>query len=346
MSPAILSAHITRGEHHSTVTNFFDFQQLDAFHHPEVLRVIYGESWYSVFVTQGESAMLHVFCPQPLPATTSQPAQFDIEPFIGYNGPVLNTTDLAFREVALLEYSRLARERGVIAEIIRFSPILHNSSVFEGSAQLQVFRAKDIVVTPCYADAEAQLAAFTAKCRSSVRRGLRDCTTEVLDKAYWSDFVAFYYASLDRLNAECKWYYSPELFARAEQSDFFQVYVVKYQGQWASVSLVIDHPLAGYYFVAASSEVPVQGANEYLVHSIAVHLAQKGIEQLILGGGNTASDDDPLLRFKRKFAHEPTSLVMGKIVHDKPAFSDRIADALAHKPELTEVNFFLKYRLL
>jgi hypothetical protein len=168
----------------------------------------------------------------------------------------------------------------------------------------------------------------------------------VLDKAAdWDAFVQFYYASLDRIGAERKWYYSPELFSRAAQSDLFQVYVVCHQGNWASLSLVIEHPLAGYYFAAASSQQPVQGANELLVFGIAQRLAQQDVPYLILGGGNTASEDDYLLRFKSKFAQKTAPLILGRAVHDESRFTELVGAAIAAKPELAEVRFFLKYRL-
>lgn len=340
-----LQLQTAQGSYPAAATNFFDFAHLDAFHHPEVLTVLYGDAWHSVLVTGDDGqALLHSYVPQPLP--DGQPG-FDIEPFIGYAGPVTSAGSTpAFREAALELYSAHCREAGIIAEIVRFSPILANADTFADSAHLKVFAAKDIVVAECHADEAAQLAAFNTKCRSSVKRGLRDCTAEMLDKeADWDAFVAFYYASLDRIGAERKWYYPTDIMARAAKSDFFQVYVIRYQGEWASLSLVIDHPLASYYFAAASGSQPVQGANEYLLFSIAQTIGQRGGKHLILGGGNTAAEDDPLLRFKRKFAHELTPLMLGRCAHDPARLEQLVNEAVAKRPELADVRFFLKYRL-
>jgi len=340
-----LQLQTARGGYPAAATNFFDFAQLDAFHHPEVLSVLYGDAWHSVLITDDQGqALLHSFFLQPLP---DGQAGFDIEPFIGYAGPVLTTDSTPdFREMALVQYSEHCRSMGIVAEVVRFSPILANANEFIDSAQLQIFSAKDIIVAQCYADEAFQLASFQSKCRSSVKRGLRDCTAEMLDKDKdWDEFVAFYYASLGRINADKKWFYPLEVMARAAASDFFQVYVIRYQGEWASLSLVISHPLASYYFAAASGSQPVQGANEYLLFYIAQTIGKQGGKHLILGGGNSAAEDDPLLRFKRKFSQELTPLLMGRSVHDQEHLTKLITDAIAKRPEIAGARFFLKYRL-
>lgn len=338
-----LSVNARQGAYPESAPDWFNFEELDAFHTAEVLGVVHGSAWMGVLITDGQAALLHAFRAQPLP----QGPGFDIDPFIGYAGPVLSAGATAeFRERALRAYSQWCREQDIVAEITRFSPVLHNDAVFADSGQLVVFQAKELVVSSCHDDEAAQLAAFASKCRSSVRRGMRDCTTRRLDKATeWDNFVAFYYASLDRIGADRRWYYSPEFFACARQSAVFQAHGV-FQGEaLASAALLIEQPRAGYYFLAASSEPAVQGANEFLIYSLCRHLARQGTAHLILGGGNTAQEDDPLLRFKRKFAPDLTPLVLGKMVHQPAAFAQLVAAAVARQPELAEVRFFLKYRI-
>lgn len=340
-----LNIQTAQGTYPAAAFQLFNFNQLDAFHHPEVLTVLYGEAWQAVLLTDDTGqALLHAYVPQPLPGET---AGFDIEPFIGYAGPVFTSgAESAFKEAALALYSEHCRAAGIIAEVVRFNPLLGNANDFAQSNYVRVFPAKDIVVAECYANESQQLAAFQTKCRSSVKRGQRDCTHEMLDKTTeWSAFVEFYYASLQRIGADRKWYYPAEIMARAAQSNFFQVYVVKCNGEWASLSLVIEHPLASYYFAAASGSQPVQGANEFLLFTIAQAVGRAGGRWLVLGGGNTASEDDPLLRFKRKFSHELTPLLMGSIAHDPARLATLVQEAVDRRPELADVRFFLKYRL-
>ncbi|ALW87107.1 hypothetical protein AUC43_19725 [Hymenobacter sedentarius] len=340
---AVITVAVERGNYPPIASTYFNFEELDAFHAPEVLRTVYGSSWFGLVITAGDMAFLHAYQPQALP----QGEGLDIDPFIGYAGPMVTSSASAeFCDQAATAYSAWCREQGIIAEIIRFNPILRNDAVYALSSTIEVFKAKDIVVVACNPNEEAQLASFSTKCRSSVKRGIRDCTFEKLDKTTnWDAFVAFYMASLHRIGADPRWSFSPEFFARAAQSSVFQVYAVRHEDKLASVSLVIEHPLAGYYFLAASSEQPVQGANEYLVYGISQRLAQMGCPRLVLGGGNSADEDDALLRFKKKFAPALIPLMLGKLVHEPQAFNQLVAAAIARRPELEAMRFFLKYRL-
>ena len=338
----MLNVSVTRGAYPAEATAFFQFDQLDAFHTPEVMQLMYDNTWYGVLISAGNEAFLHSFQPLSVP----QGGSLDIDPFIGYTGPVLTADPSdAFREQAVAAYSAWCRAHGIIAEIMRFNPVLHNDEAFKSSV-IGVFNAKNIVVASCFPTVEAQLASFASQCRSSVKRGLRDCTFGPLDKATeWEAFVEFYMASLHRIGADPRWGYTPEIFARMAQSDMFQPYAVKHNGELASASLVIQHPLASYYFLAASSEQPIQGANEYLVFGICQEVARLGGSHLILGGGNNASDDDPLLKFKKKFAAELSPLMLGRLVHQPQAFEELVAATVVARPELEAVRFFLKYRL-
>ena len=339
----MLNVSVTRGAYPAEATTFFQFDQLDAFHTPEVMRLMYDDTWYGVLISAGNEAFLHSFQPLSVP----QGGSLDIDPFIGYTGPVLTADPSdAFREEAVEAYSAWCRAHGIIAEIMRFNPVLHNDEAFQSSPAIGVFKAKDIVVANCYPTEEAQLASFATKCRSSVKRGMRDCTFGPLDKTTeWDAFVEFYMASLQRIGADPRWAYTPEILARMGKSDLFQLYGVQHNGELSSASVVLAHPLASYYFLAASSEQPVQGANEYLLFGICKQVALQGGTHLILGGGNNAAEDDPLLRFKKKFAPEFSPLMLGRVAHEKQAFNQLVSATVAARPELEEVRFFLKYRL-
>ena len=78
---------------------------------------------------------------------------------------------------------------------------------------------------------------------------------------------------------------------------------------------------------------------------ILLHLVNESHFQQPSSCGNNASDDDPLLKFKKKFAAELSPLMLGRLVHQPQAFEELVAATVAARPELEAVRFFLKYRL-
>ena len=206
-----LKVHLECARHHVRAFEFFNFSSLDAFHNADVLSVVHGRDWRSVLITDGRDAWLHAFAKTPIGET----GHFDVDPFLGYAGPVATTPDRRFIEAALQTHAEVCRAEKIIAEVFRFNPLLGNHAAFDGTAT-RVVRAKDIIIATCAADEGAQMRTFTKSCRSSVRRGLRDLAFEALEGASGMDaFASLYRRSLGRLDSEAKWYFPDAFFARA-----------------------------------------------------------------------------------------------------------------------------------
>lgn len=329
--------------YHKKAFELIDFSTLDAFHNSDVLGTIFGDAWQSVLITCGQFYFLHSFSKNAIGNT----GWFDIEPFMGYAGPVCNTDDRGFIDEALRLYSDVCREENITAEIMRLNCILGNHIPFENHDKMRVFPAKEIVLVSCINEKSEQLRQFADTCRRRVKRGLKDCEFRKLEtNDELAKFVDFYGRSLQRVNADMRWYFSDEFFERVSKSEAFEVYSVWKDGIMASASLVIMHPLAAYYFLAANSDDLVPGAGELLIYGIAQAVAAKNISSLILGGGNSTAMDDPLLRYKKKFARETHTFYMGKMIYNKQVFDRLCLKAVMIKPSLKDMNFFLKYRLV
>ena len=339
--PLSLEVHLERARHHARAVEFFDFSRLDAFHHADVLSVVHGGDWRSVLITDGRDAWLHAFANAPIGET----GHFDVDPFLGYAGPVATTPDRPFVETALDAHTEVCRAENIIAEVFRFNPLLGNHAALKGTAT-RVVRAKDIIIAECAADEDAQMRTFTKSCRSSVRRGLRDHAFEALDGGSGMDaFAGLYRRSLDRLGSKARWYFPDAFFARVCASDHFAAYGVRKGAELVSAALAIHHPAGAYYFLAANADAQVQGANELLVYGIARAAFARGARRLILGGGHGDDETDALFRFKAKFAHSATPFFIGLMAHDPETLEALRAEAIAHRPELAEAPYFLNYRL-
>ncbi|MSO55094.1 MAG: GNAT family N-acetyltransferase [Rhodospirillales bacterium] len=336
-----VSVHVETGRHTPLVAQFFEAARLDAFHDAEILSVVFGAEWRSVLVTDGTNALLSAIVTAPIGTTGLR----DIDPFLGYAGPVSTTADKAFLAEALVAYAEWCRGERIVAEVARFSPILENHRVFTGTA-VDVVPAKEIVVAECHDDEAAQLATFSKSCRASVKRGLRDHAFEVVDKNRDLDAVVdFYHRALDRLESERRWYFSPEFFGRVQKSSRCVLYRAMNDGRMISAAMAIHHSLAAYYFLAANDAQQLQGANELVVYGICRDAAARGAQHLIMGGGHKPTPEDALFRFKGKFATDPTPFHIGRMVHDPVALAALKDAAVKADPGLKESRYFLSYRL-
>ncbi len=332
-----------KAKHHQNTCEYFDFNKLDAFHNEDILSVIYGNEWYSILITENDKALLHAFSKLRIGETE----WYDIEPFLGYSGPITNTNDERFIAEALKLYSNLCKEENVIAEVMRFNCILRNYIFFKAVPFLQISPAKQIVIVDCLKNDQEQLKQFSEPCRRRVKKGIRNCKFKVFNETkQWEQFSNFYSNSLKRTGADKKWFLPSSFFERARYSSYFNVYSVLHEGELVSASLVVEHPLAAYYLLAGNSDKLVPGASESLIFYITRSLTNKDIPFLILGGGNSPAEDDSLLRFKRKFARTTQTFFIGKMIHIPEIFQKLCNKAIRINPGIKNTEFFLKYRLV
>jgi hypothetical protein len=333
---------VEKGKIPKRAQDFFDFSKLDAFHTSEVLSVIYGEEWYAVLIFSEKEAMFHTFSKQSIPGTE----YYDIEPFLGYAGPVSNSTDKLFLKQALDIYSEFCKNEKIIAEIVRFNPLLNNQILFKQNDLLKVFLAKEIIITKTHKEEDLQLSEFSTNRKRNIKAAKKSCYLNLQEtNKDIDDFLKIYIDSLDRVNANKAWYFSDDFFQRVCLSSKFKLFEARNSENVFSTCILINHPLASYYLLAANSIPPMNGANDYLIYEINRWSAHKAIDHVILGGGNTTSEDDALLLYKKRFVKKTTAFYMGKIIHVPHIFDILCKEAISKKPELTETNFFLKYRL-
>jgi hypothetical protein len=324
------------------IKELFAAHQMDLGHEPEMISAV-DEEWYSILVVDGDRALAHAISPKPIGKT----GLYDVEPFMGYGGFLANSDDQSFLQEALFGYSEACRGLKIVAELIRFDPLLLNHQRFMRRAELNVVPAKPVIIVNCENDFETQILHFSAKCRGKLRRGLANFHVRSLDKSREIDsFRNLYEGSITRMATERHWLFSDHFYSKIAASPLFEIQSVWSNDNLAAAAVVGHHPTGSHYILAAHSAEYLTGAGERLIYEIARKGASRGQQRLMLGGGNTPASDDPLLLYKSKFAKTAATFYIGMFVHDRPNFEILQARAMALRPEIRNQSFFLKHRLL
>ena len=331
---------LTENNHPPQFDVLFAKTSRDAFHESAVLSAV-ASRWYSVLIIDRGMAFHNAFAPSPIGDTGFS----DVEPLMGYAGPLANTADGKFIGNALEAYSAACRELKIVAELVRFNPLLNNHLAFLAQSSIEVICAKRVVVMACSTDEETLLAQFSKGCRRDVRLGLRRYTFRRLAASETIRFRELYEASVRRLNSDFRWLFSDRLYRAAAGSDLFSIYGVYDWQRLVSASLVLHHETCSHYVLAANAPDYPAGANELLIYGIARESAGRGINRLMLGGGITSSAADGAFRFKQKFAAGALDFHIGKIVHDRASYLCLCAAAAAAVPDLANSPLLMKYRL-
>jgi UDP-N-acetylbacillosamine alanyltransferase len=318
-----------RGAHAPRVADLFG-AGLDVFQREDVLTPLYGDTWESVLCVEGRHAMLHTIVPVPIGTSGMR----DVEPFFGYAGPVL-TRDCppAFVKSAWQSYSAACRERGIVAEVIRFQPDRANHVPYIDVKSLALWQGRQIAYVPVIqGDDDAQLAVYTPACRRQIRSARRRCrvTRVVSDHSEWLTYRRLAHRCLTRNHAARRWYFDDDFFARLRQSPAFSLWAVRSgtSDEMLSAAIVVAaRDVVHTLFVANAEPSQLRGAHDLLTHAIVRKARQEGYRWVCLGGGRSTALDDALLRFKLKFGSgSARSLPIGFAVHDAGAYA-----ALCHQ---------------
>jgi serine/alanine adding enzyme len=329
-----------RGGHPPGLRDKIGQERLDLYHEPDTLDLIYDD-WWSVLITEGDQAFASCFGRRPIGGT----GLFDIEPVMGYAGLLTNTVDPSFLARALEAYSAACRDLGVVAELIRFNPLLEDQLPFSGQPSVTVLGAKEVVACRCSENPDAILAGFSASRRKLVTRMAGRLTSRLLDKAHEIHlFRALYDAAMVRLETDAGWRFGDGFYDGVAANPRYAFVSVWKDDRLLAACLIGCRPPIAHYVIAANTADYVEGAGERLIFEAALEAARRGCDQLILGGGVTGAADDGLLVFKERFAPDTRTFHIGKMVHDEARYRALCEAAIAAKPSLNTSRQLLLYR--
>jgi len=299
--------------------------------------------WYGIMVTDGRRAFAHAVAPKPIPGTP----WYDVGPFMGYEGFLTTSSEQSFLAEALSAYSEACKSLRIVAELIRFNPVLKNHVPYLDRDELDVVAAKSIVVVSCERDEQRQIDHFSTSCRRSVRQGLRKLQARLLDKSSEMDlFRQLYERSLERLGAAPHWRFDDRFYSSVAACPAFKIQSVWSGDKLAAAGLIGAHPTAWHCLLLGTADDRPRWVVPRLIYETARRAAEAGCRNLILGGGVTASPDDSLLQFKVRFASKLTTFFIGKMQHDKVEFARLSEQAISARPDIAESGYFLKHRLV
>lgn len=325
-----------------------DFQ--DIYFEPEygeLCRIIEGGSVEVFELKTDHGRVRSMFLKRPLPAELD-PGQtyFDITTPYGYGGPLImeltGDKDRLVREFSE-RFSRYCREEGIVCEFIRFHPLLHNAADFKD--QYETVYMRKTVVTDLEGVTDPLLEQFSKSARKTIRRGLKDgARIEVIEKPDNLDaFMAIYYDTMDRNEAEDFYFFSKEYFDHLchHLNDHF-INVNIYLGEECIAS--------GIYFTYDEiMQIHLSGTKReflhlspaYLLRNGAINWAnEQGIRYVHHGGGVTNDPEDQLFQFKSRFTrNEPLDFHIGKKIYLPAVYED-----MTEKSGKSEATYFPKYR--
>jgi hypothetical protein len=304
-----------------------------------------GRALLFVFDSAGDR-LVYPFLLRPIERIGGEPAPAgawnDVESAYGFSGPLATTADTAFLGSAWNEFDDWCRRERVIAEFVRFHPLLRNERFRPSEMATNVVR-QHVVLDLTQTD-EAIWSGYTKQNRNMIRKAERlgvRCEIGSLQERL-SAFVELYHLTMDRNEAAGDYYFSAEHF-RALAAAPNLLCGALLEGELVALSLFLLGEGRIHYHLSGCNEKGLRAAaNNLILHTVVREAKRRGLLAFHFGGGRTGVADDALLRFKSGFSGARAPVVIGCRVHNEDVY--RKACALRRSQVGVPAGFFLAYR--
>ena len=234
---------------------------------------------------------------------------YDLITPYGYGGPVIRRLAEGADKDALIaaymaDFQHFARENNIVAEFIRFHPMVGNGVDFR-QAYNSVFDRKTVGTTLSYENViETE---FSKHRRKDIRRILKnpEIRYEVNEHPEQLDeFVDVYYSTMSRDQASQYYYFT---------KDYFRAMLASFPDHIITGKVFLGDTLIamGVYFrygkylhahlSGTVSEYMAYSPAYILKYALALYGHEKGYAVIHYGGGTSNAPDNSLYKFKREF---------------------------------------------
>jgi hypothetical protein len=244
---------------------------------------------------------------------------FDVQSPYGYGGPVATTYEKNFLSRAWDAYFEWCRERRIVAEFIRFHPLLENWRFYWGD----VIDDRETVWVDLAI--ENVLDSYHLLRRRNILKAKQGSLSVswAPKESFLQYFIPLYEAMLDKKTA-AEFYFFNWSYYKALLDCTTCYCAVCWRGNEAVAAgiFLLHGETMEYHLGAASADGQKSGAMTLLLHEAALLAQRRGAKAFHLGGGTDRMPENSLLFFKRGFSDRRGLFKIGKYVHEARLYSN------------------------
>lgn len=275
---------------------------------------------------------------------------FDVSTPYGYGGHLIKPTQESFRteliEIFYKKFGEFCKERKIVSEFIRFSPLLENHR--DINKAIEVIFMRKVVSTkllshedPLYSQVKKRKRNDANKLR---RKGLQ--TVFKFSPKSFDKELEIYYDTMKRNNASHFYYFSKE---------YFNKMLVSLSKNILVVNVILDKKIIGFdlcfiykNFIHSHLAGTRHGYLKYSPNDLSsVDIIKwghnNGYKEYYTGGGVSNDEDDSLYSYKKAFAkNSDLNFYIGKKVWDQQSY-DYLSSFICEDKD-NDNAYFPKYR--
>ena len=278
------------------------------------------ESKMFVYENERGDMAIYPFLKRPIEQNIFQGEFFDIETAYGYGGPLVTSSEVNFLEEFETSFLKYCAEENIIAEFIRFHPLIKNENIFKKN--IQILHNRYTV----WLDLSNQIEDIWMHQISTQNRNIiRKCEKNGLKVEVGEDyftFVEIYKQTMKKVNADVFYYFDDEYYQKIKSNENMVVlYVKKGEEIIAAAVFMVYGEFCHYHLAGSKEEFLKLSPNNLLLWEAIKYAKSRECKKFHFGGGLTDSTEDSLFRFKSRFSKEKADFYIGKRIHNQQVYN-------------------------
>lgn len=244
---------------------------------------------------------------------------YDIETPYGYGGPVANRDDPELLECFETEFLDYCKKKHIIAEFIRFHPLLKNENSF--GQNIEVLHNRTTVWLDLKKSLDEIWMADISKQNRNIIRKCKKNGLYVEQSTNYKEFREIYEQTMQRVGAGKFYFFGKSYYDGMNNDVHYMLMRVRRNEDTLACAVFMRQGIYFHYHLSGSAPEFLKLSPNNLLLWEAIKYAKKiGCEIMHFGGGLTDSEEDTLFQFKRKFSHGRADFFIGKRVHDEEIY--------------------------
>lgn len=275
---------------------------------------------------------------------------WDFETAYGYGGPIANTSNKEWINIALREMQYLFESENYLCGFIRFHTLLDNAKLCEGEFPV-MFDRKTVYINTAESEQEIWMNQISSKNRNMIRKAERNGLEYKAEYEFESlkEFIKLYNATMERLNAEAFYYFDKRYYKNFVENLKGKAFLgtVRKDGKLICGALFMYSEVYGHYHLEGSDyRYSGLAANNLLLWKTSLEFHRLGVKEFHLGGGYNSDVDNSLLKFKKSFSKNMKDFSIGKWIFKPKSYEDIKTEWEKENPEKIETfgHYLLCYK--
>lgn len=316
----------------------------DIYHTPEyyIMHEINGDGKAQCFVyKEKDNIVLYPFLIKKIKGYDLDDDYYDIETAYGYGGPITNSDETSFLlkfEHYFIDY---CYENNIIAEFIRFNPLIDNKNIFK--TDIEILPNRKIVTLDLSKSIDRIWSQeINSKNRNMIRKAIRNDLKPVQSKDI-NTFKKIYFITMNKVKANGYYYFSEDYFDQIVKKENYTILNIKHQDEVIASSIFMGYGHYFHYHLSGSKKEYLNlSPNNFMLWEAIKLGKEKGYKFMNFGGGLSNQSKDSLFRFKSAFSRKHLDFYIGKRIHNSKVYSFLISEW--EKKHNKKASILLQYR--